>query len=96
MPCRVDTCPGCGRADVCECSLELKKFNESKGTSFDVEGALCDLLTLIENEPKDYFSHIDPKTLKWWKSHEKREENKIKKEALAKLTLRERRLLGLK
>lgn len=38
---------------------------------------------------------IDPKTIKWWKHHEKREEDKVKKGALLKLTPRERKLLGI-
>lgn len=82
-------CKDCGNGTRCMCSSEIK---------FDTEGALCDILTFIENEPQLYLyfaSVIDPKTIKWWKSHEKREENKIKKEALLKLTPRERKLLGL-
>jgi hypothetical protein len=64
--------------------------------TFDIEGALCDVLSLLEDRYSKALSEVDPKTLEWWKIHEKLEENTLKKKALAKLTPRERRLLGLK
>lgn len=92
MPCRTDPlCDYC-LGFPCNCG-------KTKDPSFDVEGALCDVLELIQNKANqsgdfDIFERIDPKTICWWDAHSKNEEEKIKKEALAKLTPRERKALG--
>jgi len=68
-----------------------------KWGNFDFEGALCDVLELIEGwRDSELLAHVDRKTLEWWGEHEVREHERIKKEALAKLSPRERRALGLK
>jgi hypothetical protein len=92
MPCRVDNCANCGHYD-CRCSdPHFKKWR-----AFDVEGALCDVLTALESSlGADALKHLDKKTLEWWYDHEDREKDRIKTEALAKLSPRERRALGLK
>ena len=86
MPCRVDVCPGCNEF-YCVC-------NRTK--AFDVEGALCDVLEHLEFIDPDLLQDIDATTLKWWRNHTTKETEKIKKEALEKLTAREKRALGLK
>lgn len=91
MPCRTDNCPNCNQY-MCVCNdPHFKKWN-----GFDVEGALCDVLTLLEEKHIVAFYDVDPKVHDWWRDHESKEEERIKKEALAKLTKRERRALGLK
>lgn len=63
---------------------------------FDTSGALCDVLSLLEDKSPELLKSVDKKTLKWWKAHEKKELEKIKQEALNKLSEREKRILGLK
>lgn len=91
MPCRTDVCNRCHDYN-CKCgnpSFEAK-------FSFDYEGALCDVLTLIEERAPHIMSDVDPATVKMWKMHESEEKEQIKAIALSKLTPRERRVLGLK
>lgn len=73
---------------------KLKDLNVSN--ELDFKGALCDLIGLIEDKAPELFSSIDPVVLKWWEKHTKSELEKIKAEALAKLSAREKRILGLK
>lgn len=73
---------------------KLKDLNVSN--ELDFKGALCDLIGLIEDKAPELFSSIDPIVLKWWEKHTKSESEKIKAEALAKLSAREKRILGLK
>lgn len=84
MPCRDD------RDDDCFPTYDDPVAN------FDTTGALCDVLTMLEENFRHVFFHVDKATVAWWQQHEKRERERIKKEALAKLTLREKRALGLK
>lgn len=62
--------------------------------SLNFTGALCDLMTIIDNH--DLVKFVDAEVVEWWKKHSVTEEQKIKEEALAKLTEREKRVLGLK
>tara|TARA_B110000503_G_scaffold138610_2_gene225149 strand:+ start:49 stop:321 length:273 start_codon:yes stop_codon:yes gene_type:complete len=90
MPC-LDTCPDCGKDQFnCRCLLH----SESEKT-FNIAGALCDVLFLVQDQSTLIFNRIDPEIIKWWNDHTKNEEDKIKKQALAKLTPRERKVLGL-
>lgn len=91
MPCRVDIC---GRCNEYNCKCGEPDFE--KWFAFDHEGAMCDVLTMIENEDPTLLRKVDPKTIEWWRRHESTEKDRIKAEALAKLTPRERRALGLK
>lgn len=107
MPCRVDICPRCneydcgGFAGACRYPNGKPKdtvvvSKSAPKDSFDTSGALCDVLSLLEDKFPDVLVAVDPKTRNWWKKHTKLEKDKIKKEALAKLTPRERKALGLK
>jgi hypothetical protein len=63
---------------------------------FDVEGALCDVLSTIEDRYPHLLRDVDACVIHWWQTHEKLEQKKIREEALKKLTPRERRALGHK
>lgn len=91
MPCRTDTCPRC-----CEYICKCNDPNFKKTRGFDVAGALCDVLTLLEDKHPNVFYELDEKTHDWWRAHEDSEKERVKAEALAKLSARERRALGLK
>jgi hypothetical protein len=67
-----------------------------KKKAFNVEGALCDVLTLLEDKKLLGVAEVPQDILDWWNAHQSREQEKIKKEALAKLTKKEKRALGLK
>lgn len=66
-----------------------------KLASFDIEGALCDVLTLLEDSNLLGKAAIPSDILEWWDGHQSRETQKVKKEALAKLSEKEKRALGL-
>ena len=89
MPCRVDVCSVCHHYD-CRCHEPFFK----KWQGFDHEGALCDALNIIESA--GLLKSVDAEVREWWSDHEEREKDRIKAEALAKLSPRERRALGLK
>lgn len=90
MPCLSD-CPDCLKDQFnCKCSLLPSKDKKT----FNIAGALCDVLSLVQNKSTLIFNQIDPEIIKWWNDHTKNEEDKIKKQALAKLTPRERKVLG--
>ena len=72
------------------------KALDKKHKAFNVEGALCDVLTLLEDQCILTKVGVPKDILEWWSNHQVREKAKIKKEALAKLTIKERRALGLK
>jgi hypothetical protein len=61
---------------------------------FDIAGALCDVLSILEENSSINLLLIDVKTIEWWRAHEKSEISKTKREALAKLTAKEKRALG--
>lgn len=61
---------------------------------FDYEGALCDVLKLLEEKNPELLKFVDPETIKAWHGHAAREV-KERKAALSKLTTRERKLLGV-
>lgn len=109
MPCRVDTCARCGdfycpgdyvNGNGCTWRDAPKPSPEPTSTppvsKFDTSGALCDVLSLLEEKFPKAFKALDKRTIAWWRKHEKQEQEKIKQEALAKLTPREKRALGLK
>jgi len=73
-----------------------QKAINKKRKAFNVEGALCDVLTLLEDKKLLKTAGIPQDILDWWNGHQSREQEKIKKEALAKLTAKEKRALGLK
>lgn len=75
---------------------KIQKASEKKRRAFNVEGALCDVLTLLEDKNLLKSAGIPKDILEWWEGHQSREQEKIKREALAKLNARERRALGLK
>jgi len=75
---------------------KAKKAIDKKRKTFNVVGALCDVLTLLEDKGMLTAAGIPKDILDWWESHQSREQEKIKKEALSKLSLKERRALGLK
>lgn len=60
---------------------------------FDIAGALCDVLTLLENQ--DIKVEIPADILGWRHDHEIKEWAKLEKRALEKLTPHEQRVLGL-
>lgn len=74
----------------------IAKMKEAKQKNFNVEGALCDVLTLLEDKGLLKTASIPPDILEWWNGHQAREKQKIKREALAKLSSKEKRALGLK
>ncbi len=73
-----------------------QKANNKRRLQFNVEGALCDVLTLLEEKKLLTKAGIPQDILEWWDGHQSREKDKTKKEALAKLTAKEKRALGLK
>jgi len=72
-----------------------QKAIDKKRKNFNVEGALCDVLTLLEDNELLKVAGIPQDILDWWNAHQSREQEKIKKEALAKLSIKEKRALGL-
>lgn len=91
MPCRVDICQRCNDY---HCKCGQPEFEAR--FQFDFEGALCDVLSLLEEESPKLLKKVDPKTLERWKAHETEETEEIKRKALLKLSHRERRVLGIK
>jgi hypothetical protein len=71
----------------------VKKANKDR---FNAEGALCDVLSLLEDNGMLKDANIPKDILDWWKKHQSSEKNKIKKAALKKLSAKEKRALGLK
>lgn len=59
-----------------------------------LECIICDLCTLLEDE--GLVSSIPREAATIWKEHENEELQILTKKALAKLTVRERRILGIK
>lgn len=104
MPCRTEICTRCNEYDCPgafgdKCIYpdgKTKKTIIPTPIPFDTAGALCDVLSLLEDKWGSVLATVDKETLRWWRQHEKNEQEKIKKEALSKLTPRERRALGLK
>ena len=73
---------------------KAKKRGEKMRKAFNVEGALCDVLTLLED--RRLLSIVPQDVLVWWEGHQVREQQKIKAAALSKLSTKEKRALGLK
>jgi hypothetical protein len=112
MPCRVDVCARCGGyycpgsfQTGSGCTGTRKRDGSYEPApvptappvpKLDTTGALCDVLTLLESKFPEAFKAVDRQTIAWWNKHESKEKERIKKEALAKLTPREKRALGLK
>lgn len=102
MPCRsecCDVCCGTSLCHYCVCHGGTGVFPQEKAKkivnhkSIDLEGALCDVLTILDNE--NLLDEVDKVVVNWWQKHTKEEEEKIRKEAYAKLTPRERKVLKL-
>ena len=74
----------------------IKEKIVNKKPPFNVEGALCDVLSLLEDEGPLEMADIPQDILEWWKNHQSEEKEKLKKQALAKLSAKEKRALGLK
>ena len=67
----------------------------------------CDLRTIVRRHAPQLFNHLTEETLNWIKKHDREDEKRIaeeeargerervKRQALKKLTLEERRVLGL-
>lgn len=74
MPCRVDVCEYCHRSP-CECVMrgpeQAKRM--ARAAVFDYEGALCDVLTLVEKRAPGTLKLVDPNTLAKWAEHRKAE-----------------------
>lgn len=106
MPCRTEMfhCHHCGGEHYManECLTDptkrgegLKGYN-SKTASLDVDGALCDVLSLLEEKNLLTTADVPEDIMRWWKEHQYGEREKLKAEALAKLSDKEKRALGLK
>ena len=101
MPCRTECCYVCfGTAlcSYCVCHGGTGVFPREKASkivnkSIDLEGALCDVLTILDQE--NLLDEVDEDVINWWEKHTKEEEEKIRKEVYAKLTPRERKVLKL-
>lgn len=102
MPCRTECCDVCCGTTLCPycvCHGGNGVFPQEKAKkianheSIDLEGALCDVLTILDKENLLY--EVDEVVVNWWQKHTKEEEEKIRKEAYAKLTPRERKVLKL-
>ena len=84
------------------CSIAKKSTSkQEKEIKFDYQGMLCEALQLLEDWiPEDIFQQElkrrDPRLLDFMERHELKERTKIRNEALSKLTLREKRALGIK
>lgn len=103
MPCRVDLF----RCDVCggehyydrECLKDPSKHREGlsghDSHAFNTDGALCDVLSLLEEKNLLEVMDIPKDIMEWWAKHQSKEVEKTKKEALAKLSDKEKRALGL-
>ncbi len=92
MPCRVDDdyywYDDYGQEQVAPRPKKKKK------SEFDTAGALCDVLDLLQKDHPDAMAAVGAPVLKWWKEHTAREQSRLKEEALAKLSPRERKALG--
>lgn len=79
--------------------FNVKEFftsQEHHNSGFDCAGALCDVMSVIEDNAPALLSKLDKTTLHWWEHHTKSEFEKLKTEALSKLSEREKRVLSLK
>ncbi len=72
-----------------------QKALDKRLKKFDTDGALCDVLSLLEEKGLLASAGVPQDILNWWEAHQSREKDKTKKEALAKLTAKEKRALGL-
>lgn len=69
---------------------------DNKPHRINVAGALCDVLTALEDRNLLKMAGVPQDVLDWWAAHQSKEQDKIKQEALAKLSEKEKRALGLK
>lgn len=100
-----------GNSDACEISMLKSDFKELKTKLDGLTDMLCSLCKAIEVNHDFFGDtgdlNIPDKTLKWWKTHKVLDASKIRKEekakklketkekALAKLTKKEKKVLGL-
>lgn len=90
-----ESCPTCHKQE-CGGYMEGVLCDTRKAhDAFDTSGALCDVLTMLEELHPHAYGRVDKATLEWWESHQQNEQDKIKKEALSKLSPEERRALNL-
>lgn len=78
------------------------RFEETCREKAALEEMLCHALSIVdqynpeEKDLKEELDGVDKRLFAWWKKHTDCEIDRVKREALAKLTPRERRALGLK
>lgn len=98
--CFCGSCSGCrarsGGYGIASTQAPVMTVQAPVVNPFDYEGALCDVLTYLESYHPDILPSLDPKTIQVWKLHEAKEAEKTRQEALAKLTPKEKRALGIK
>lgn len=85
--CNIAACGGYMEGVLCD--------TQKAHDAFDTSGALCDLLTMLEDKHPHAYGRVDKKTLEWWEYHQRNEQDKIKREALSKLSPEEKKALGL-
>lgn len=90
MPCRVD-----GMDDMpSNRELDLRNYNQELQTRLKrVEPLLCEAVDILEKN--NLLRRVSKELKAWATEHEKGEVARIRKEALAKLSPKERRALGL-
>jgi hypothetical protein len=81
MPCRDD------RDD------DYKYSNGEAAARKELEPLLCEALSLLEDA--GILSKLSPELARWYKAHEACEADRVRYEAVLKLSERERRLLGI-
>jgi hypothetical protein len=84
-----------GKRAIAKAKAKEEVAAKRKRKAFNVAGALCDVLTLLEDKELLKTIDIPQDILDWWDGHQSREKDKVKKEALAKLSMKERRALGI-
>lgn len=75
MPCVVDICGRCRQYD-CQCrqpEYEARRRRSKRAIAYDYEGALCDVLTLVEKQAPTLLDGVDPKILAAWREHQARD-----------------------
>jgi hypothetical protein len=109
MPCKVDSIPckyNCGQDNcdlsgyLCQAEKDFKAFKRSIKKSKsqfnereNYSNLLCEACALLEEH--SLLSSASEELQNWYQNHESQEIDRLKKEALAKLSKREKRILGL-
>lgn len=87
---------GCITIDYEKEDREAKQQKNEQEQKVLIEQALCTALEILESKGIKIREKFGKKVADWWDAHTKAEEDRIKEEALAKLSPREKRVLGLK